>query len=159
MISIVFPVMTALSHFFLFCSSLWPTLSAPPAPSSTLKGWHWQVLGRRKHQTHLGKMTGSAGRTTLPMGSGVHTADCLEGRSSFCLCLIFGFKKPCRNWAFLPNLLKLRQFEADKGGRGWSPRNEASSHIPNLGVQTPPVTFICILWDSCIGIRSFFRPQ
>lgn len=146
MISIVFPVMTALSHFFLFCSSPWPTLSAPPAPSSTLKSWHWQVLGRRKHQTHLGKMTGPAGRTTLTLGSGVHTAAPLEGRSSFCLCLIFGFKKPRRNWAFLPNLLKLRQFEADKGGRGWSPRNEASSHIRNLGMQTPRSPLLVFFW-------------
>lgn len=97
----------------LFHSSGWPTLTAPPAPSYTLKGWHQQVLRRRKHQTHVGKVTGPAGWTTLTLGSGVHTAVSLAGRSNFCLHLISGFKKICRNWAasqFLPSLLKTRQF-------------------------------------------------
>lgn len=93
MISPVFPVTTALSHFFL------PFTLHPGHHSQLLQLplAHWgagtqQVLRRRKHQTNLGKMTGLAGRTTLTLVSGAHTAASLAGRSNFCLCLISGLK-------------------------------------------------------------------
>lgn len=96
MISPVFPLMTALSHFFLPHSfALHPGQHSQllQLPSSTPRGWHPARLRRRKHQTHLGKMTGPAGRTILTLGSGMHTGASLRRQEEFLPLPHFWFKK------------------------------------------------------------------
>lgn len=154
MISPVFPVMTALSHFFL------PFTLHPGHHSQLLQLplAHWgagiqQVLRRRKHQTNLGKMTGLAGRTTLTLVSGAHTAASLAGRSNFCLCLISGLKKSnCRNWVssqplhFCQACFKLHSFKLTKEEEGSLLEIRHLLNTSNLGMQTPLSPLLVFFW-------------
>lgn len=154
MISPVFPVMTALSHFFL------PFTLHPGHHSQLLQLPlpHWgagiqQVLRRRKHQTNLGKMTGLAGRTILTLVSGAHTAASLAGRSNFCLCLISGLKKPnCRNWVssqplhFCQACFKLHSFKLTKEEEGGLLEIRHLLNTSNLGMQTPLSPLLVFFW-------------
>lgn len=67
----------------LFHFSPWPTLTAPPAPSSTLKGWHPASAREEEAPDPSGKEDWPSWKDNPHTGLWSATAASLAGRSNF----------------------------------------------------------------------------